>query len=288
VRWTDPGGRQPAPDPNAPPTFVGPGITIRGGKVDVGPTLPVPLSECDELNPACKALTLRLPGLDPQPAQPPPEPQPPPPSSSTDPADRLPPTGIKLWGAPIPDYVWRKVDPNVTLDPYEYGLHPKDPNAKYTLGEHAAGDYPESGTQYLSASHKPGGATNFKGDPYAINPDSLPPDVPMHDTPAIADDYARRVREGAVEEKRYQDWLETQGKEEGVPRKPGQPPKGEVRGGHAEAPRGDRVAPRARREPIRGVLRTRRARSHPGIHSPRPHRGRRKGTTRARASRSIR
>ena len=176
LRWTDPGGRQPAPDPNAPPTFVGPGITIGGGKVRVGPTMPVPLSECDELNPACKTLTFRLPGTDPPKPPQPPAPEPPPqsPSPASPPANSSPTSWLKPFGPPLPDYIWRITDPSVNQLPYELGMQPKHPNASFSLGEHAAGDYPASGTQYLSGSHKPGGATNFRGEgkeAYAINSD---------------------------------------------------------------------------------------------------------------------
>jgi RHS repeat-associated protein len=228
LRWTDPGGRQPAPDPNAPPTFVGPGITIGGGKVRVGPTMPVPLSECDELNPACKTLTFRLPGTDLP--KPPPKPEPPPQSSSpaSPPANSSPMSSLKLFGPPVPDYLWRKIDPALNLSPYEFGMHPKDPAATVSIGEHVANDIPPSGSQYLAASHKPGGATNITGEPYAINPDALPPGTKVHDTPAIAEDYARRVREGKVDQSRFDSWMDRQGTHEGVPTKPGQPPKGEV------------------------------------------------------------
>jgi hypothetical protein len=191
--------------------------------------MPVPLSECDELNPACKTLTFRLPGTDLP--KPPPEPEPPPQSSSpaSPPANSSPMSWLKPFGPPVPDYLWRKIDPALNLSPYEVGMHPRNPAATVSIGEHVANDFPpSSGSQYLSATHKPGGATNIAGEPYAINPDALPPETKVHDTPAIAEDYARRVREGKIDQSRFDSWMERQGTHEGVPTKPGQPPKGEV------------------------------------------------------------
>lgn len=221
LRWIDPGGHQPAPDPNAPSTFVGGGVTIGGGKVQLGPTMPVPLSECDELNPACKTLTFALPGSNR--TNPTPAPSPDPAASSNTPG------WARLWAPQLPDYLWRKIDPSTNLSPHDVGMVPRNPGATYTAGEHVAQDFPvETGTQFLSASHKPGGATNIQGEPYAINPDALPPETKVIDTPEIAADYQRRVREGAIDQSRYDSWSKAQQTTEGVPTKPGAPLRGEA------------------------------------------------------------
>jgi RHS repeat-associated protein len=229
LRWTDPSGHQPAPDPNAPSTFVGGGITISGGKVRVGPTMPVPTTACDELNPACKGLTFTLPGL--EPAKPPPPPEPEPSSSSaTDTTDttKSPLSGTKTWAPPVPAYLWRKTNPRVDPSPPDLGFKPKSPNATFSPGEHALGEYPETGTQYISATQKRGGATNFRGEPYAINPDAIPEGTKIHDTPTIAKDMDRMVQEGQVHKSRVDAWKESQRSTEGMATKPGKPLKGET------------------------------------------------------------
>lgn len=210
-------------DPTAPPQPQGFGLTFQGGKVRIGPLTPPPQTVCDELNPACAGLTLNL--TQPEPSA----------SGDTDEASGVEPTqpfdsfgALKTYAPPRPNYLWRKSNPSVDPNPFKFGFEPKDPTATYSLGEHALNHHHPNGSQYISGTHKPGGPSNFQGEPYAINPDSLPSSTKVHDTPAIADDLDRLAKEGKVHEKRVEAWKGVQRGDEGVPTKPGQPLKGEV------------------------------------------------------------
>ncbi|MEO8843729.1 MAG: hypothetical protein ABI591_29865 [Kofleriaceae bacterium] len=68
---------------------------------------------------------------------------------------------------------------------------------------------------------KPGGATNFRGKPFAINPDAVA--APIHDTPSLLKDMNRLVAEGKIDQSRVDKWSERQITDEGVHTKPGEP-----------------------------------------------------------------
>ncbi len=210
-------------DPTLPPQPQGFGITFGGGKVRIGPLTPPPQTVCDELNPVCSGLTLNLnqskPGESADTSQ----------QSGADPSQPFDPfKALKIYAPPRPNYIWRKSNPSVDPNPYKFGFEPKDPTATYSPGEHALGQHLPKGSQYVSGTHKPGGPTNFEGDPYAINPESVPTTTKIIDTPEIAKDLDRLAKEGKVAPERVEKWKGVQETTEGVPTKPGQGPKGEV------------------------------------------------------------
>jgi RHS repeat-associated protein len=214
IGWSDPSGRQAALDPSSPQSFNGPTVTITAGsgrRVTVGPTVPA-TSACDELNPVCNNTTVSSPGSEGEPSKP------------------SPLSPVKTYAPAVPHYLWRNT--NIDLLPYELGFWPRNPSATYSPGEHAMNHHVNAegkgGSQYVAASHKPGGATNIEGKPYAINPNAIPKETKVHHTHEILTDLERMVKEGKVEQKRVDRWKERQGKEEGISRKPGQQPKGEV------------------------------------------------------------
>lgn len=219
----DPGGT----DPTDPPTVQGFGLTFGGGKVRVGPLSPPP--DCDELNPVCKGWTFSLSGTGT-------------PSVSTsvqagddkdDSVGRDVLHGAKPYSpAPFRNPVWRKTNPAVDPDPLQFGFKPKDPTAQYSPGEHALGEHltqGEGASQLISASRKPGGATNIEGEPYAIDPATAQANgTRMHDTPEIAKDLEQRAEQGQWSHERVEMWKQAQRTTEGVPPKPGGPLQGEV------------------------------------------------------------
>jgi RHS repeat-associated protein len=222
IRLIDQTGKQSA-DPTLLPQPQGFGLTFGGGKVRIGPLTPPPQTVCDELNPACSGLTLNLnqskPGESADTSQ----------QSGADPGRTFDPSkALKTYAPPLPNYIWRKSNPSVDPNPYKFGFDPKDPTASYSLGEHALGQHLPKGSQYISGTHKPGGPSNFNGDPYAINPESVPPTTKMHDTPEIMKDLERLAKEGNVAPERVEKWKGAQETIEGVHTKPGQGPKGEV------------------------------------------------------------
>ncbi len=222
-RLIDPAGRQ-SHDPTSPPTVSGFGVTIGGGKVVVGPLTPPPGSACDELNPLCKGVTIKT---EPKPQVEPTDGE----SGEQEASSPFDPfSWVKTYSkGPNPGVVWRRTNPLVDPNPLRFGFAPKDPNAKFTPGQHALGEHLPKGSQYVSGSHKPGGATNFQGEPFAIDPAKTQASgTKFHDTPEIAADMDRMAREGQVSGKRVEAWKGAQQTTEGVPTKPGQPPKGEV------------------------------------------------------------
>lgn len=210
-------------DPVAPLQPQGFGLTFGSGKVRIGPLTPPPQTVCDELNPLCSGLTLNL--NQPKPVEPADTSQ----QSDADTDQPFNPfTALKTYAPPRPDYIWRKTNPSVDPNPYKFGFEPRDPAATYSPGEHALGQHLPKGSQYVSGTHKPGGPSNFQGEPYAINPESVPPSTKVHDTPDIAKDLDRLANEGKVAAERVEKWKGVQKTTEGVPTKPGQGLKGEV------------------------------------------------------------
>ncbi|MBA2518333.1 MAG: RHS repeat-associated core domain-containing protein [Chloroflexia bacterium] len=222
-RLSDPTGRQSS-DPTSPPTVSGFGVTIGGGKVRVGPLTPPPGSACDELNPLCRGVTIKTepkPKVEPTDAEI---------GEQQEPSPFGPLSWVKTYSeGPNPGVVWRRTNPLVDPDPMRFGMTPKDPNARFTPGQHALNEHAPRGSQYLSASRKPGGATNIEGEPFAIDPAKTQASgAKIHDTPQIAADMDRMAREGQVAGKRVEAWKGAQQTTEGVPVKPGEPLKGEV------------------------------------------------------------
>lgn len=224
VRLNDSTGTQPD-DPTSTPTLSGAGLTFGAGKVRVGPLTVPPVSVCDELNPACKGWTFNL--VEPQRDSNSGGSE----SGNNSPEDKPfdPLKALKTYSpAPAKDVIWRKTNPGVDPDPTRYGFKPKNPAAKFTPGEHALGQHLPEGSQYVSASQKPGGATNISGEPYAIDPKKIPSDTPIHDTPDILRDMEQLAKDGKISPERVEMWKRAQQTSEGVAPKPGQPLKGEV------------------------------------------------------------
>ena len=210
-------------DPTLPPQPQGFGLTFGGGKVRIGPLTPPPQSVCDELNPACAGVTLNLNQSKPSESADTSQ------QSGADSGQLFNPLGVvKTYAPPGPNYIWRKSNPSLDPNPYKFGFSPRDPAATFSPGEHALGQHLPKGSQYVSGTHKPGGPSNFQGDPYAVNPESVPPTTKMHDTPDIAKDLDKIAKEGKVAAERVEKWKGVQKTTEGVPTKPGQGLKGEV------------------------------------------------------------
>jgi RHS repeat-associated protein len=131
--------------------------------------------------------------------------------------DANPLSAIKTYSAgPNKNVVWRKTNPSVDPDPLRNGFSPKDPNANYSLGEHALNQHAPNGSQYVSASKKPGGAENIKGEPYAIDVKKTEAaGTKMHDTPTIEKDLGHMAQEGKVSPERVEMWKNAQRGAEG-------------------------------------------------------------------------
>src|SRR5262249_28878876 len=152
------------------------GVTVGSNGVKVGPLNPMAASPCDELNPQCN-------GKAPNPST----------EKSNDAGvmERL----KTYHPGPNPDVVWRRsfVDP----DPLSFGFAPEKPTATYSPGKHVLNEQGgKGGSQYISASRKPGGAINIEGDPYAISvPKAQEAGVKFHSTEDIIRDLERMTLE---------------------------------------------------------------------------------------------
>jgi RHS repeat-associated protein len=129
-------------------------------------------------------------------------------------------SAVKPYTPPNAKAVWRKIDLRDQPDPVRWGMTPKEPGATFSPGEHALNEHAlvgSGGSQYLSATHREGGAPNIEGTPFAIDPaKTAAAGTKMHDTPDIIDDLDRMAeREPARYAERSQTYQQAQKKIEG-------------------------------------------------------------------------